>query len=187
MLSKESEQFLSNLRAYLLTSGKKESEILEIVDELESHLQEAEENGKSVQDIVGQSPAAYMESIRDEMKTDVRSAIGAGLATVFGAISIMIMPEVVQGKLEYSLFKLMSIFIVFIAFTIGLVAVARKLSHSNASDKKSILTLIGWMLTPMILFVGLFFADDFIETPIISLTGTPVYIIGTIALISLIS
>src|SRR5699024_1710315 len=90
-------------------------------------------------------------------------------------------------KLEYSLFKLMSIFIVFIAFTIGLVVIARKLSHSNASDKQSILTLIGWMLTPMILFIGLFFVDSFIDSPIVSLTGIPVYIIGTIALISLIS
>src|SRR5699024_10551688 len=87
-LSKESDQFLRNLQAYLLVSGKKESEILEITSELERELLEAEKDGKSVEVIIGKSPETYMESIGHKMKTDVKQSVFAGLAIIFGAFSI---------------------------------------------------------------------------------------------------
>ncbi|MGG1574580.1 hypothetical protein [Fictibacillus sp. NRS-1165] len=69
-LSKQSQEFLQNLRLYLFSSGRKKSEIEEITEELGDHLREAERNGKSITHIIGQSPEQYMESIAKEMKVD---------------------------------------------------------------------------------------------------------------------
>jgi hypothetical protein len=72
MLSKESEQFLIELRLYLISKGKKDKEIDEIVEELEVHLLEAEAEGKDVTHIIGGSPKQYMKSIGESMTTDYR-------------------------------------------------------------------------------------------------------------------
>jgi hypothetical protein len=72
MLSKKSEQFLIELRMYLISKGKNDSEINEITEELEVHLLEAEANGKDVSNIIGDSPKQYMKSIGKSMKTDFR-------------------------------------------------------------------------------------------------------------------
>ncbi|ANU15879.1 NADH dehydrogenase [Planococcus maritimus] len=63
MLSAKSEQFLIELRMYLMQRGKSDEDIQGIVDELESHLIESEKNGKSVESIVGKDPKQYMKSI----------------------------------------------------------------------------------------------------------------------------
>lgn len=178
MLSKESEQFIGNLRAYLHVTGKREKEINEIISELEDHLIEAEKDGKSVEDIIGQSPKAYMQSIGSEMKTNRKGMIGAALAVVVGALSISLMPEVVTGELSYSLFKIISTLIVLILFLISLAFSAKKLSESNATDRKASFMIAGILIAPFFLFLGLYYIDTKVSTPSLELTGIPVYLIG---------
>lgn len=72
MLSKESEQFLSELHWYLISKGKNDREINEITEELEVHLMEAESEGKDVSHIIGESPKKYIKSIGKSMRTDYR-------------------------------------------------------------------------------------------------------------------
>ncbi|WP_175989878.1 DUF1129 family protein [Bacillus sp. Marseille-Q1617] len=76
MLSKESEQFLIELRMHLISKGKNDNEINEITEELEDHLLQAEAEGKDVTHIVGESPKEYMKSIGESMKTDYRQLVG---------------------------------------------------------------------------------------------------------------
>jgi uncharacterized membrane-anchored protein len=76
MLSKESEQFLIELRMHLISKGKNDNEINEITEELEDHLLQAEAEGKDVTHIVGESPKEYMKSIGESMKTDYRQLLG---------------------------------------------------------------------------------------------------------------
>ncbi|WP_462408613.1 hypothetical protein [Neobacillus sp. Marseille-QA0830] len=75
MLSKQSEQFLIELRLYLMSRGKNDQEINEITEELEDHLLEAEAAGKDISHIIGMSPKDYMRSIGDSMPTDFRQTI----------------------------------------------------------------------------------------------------------------
>ncbi|WP_318503245.1 DUF1129 family protein [Bacillus sp. T3] len=70
MLSKEAEQFLVELRLYLISKGKNDNEINEITEELEDHLFQAEQDGKDIKEIIGESPKQYMKSIGHSMKTD---------------------------------------------------------------------------------------------------------------------
>lgn len=76
MVSKKTEQFLVELRMYLISKGKNDQEINEITEELEVHLMEAEANGKDVSHIIGESPKNYMKSIGESMKTDYRQLAG---------------------------------------------------------------------------------------------------------------
>lgn len=76
MLSKQAEQFLVELRMYLMSKGKNDKDINEITEELEVHLMEAEAAGKDVNHIIGESPKAYMKSIGESMKTDYRQLAG---------------------------------------------------------------------------------------------------------------
>ena len=62
-LSKKSRDFLDDLSVYLMSSGKSETEVKDIVSELEDHLLEAEQAGKDVDDVIGQSPKSYMQYI----------------------------------------------------------------------------------------------------------------------------
>src|SRR5690625_3376223 len=66
-VSKQSKEFLENLRLYLFSSGKKSRDIEEIVEELEVHLYEAEQKGKPIEKIIGKSPKEYMVMDSDEM------------------------------------------------------------------------------------------------------------------------
>ena len=70
VLSKDSQEFIANLRLYLMTSGKKDSEIKEIAEELRAHLEDAESRGKSLDTVTGGSPEAYIKNISNEMTTD---------------------------------------------------------------------------------------------------------------------
>ncbi|MBT2692741.1 DUF1129 family protein [Bacillus sp. ISL-55] len=76
MVSKRAEQFLVELRMYLISKGKNDQEINEITEELEVHLTEAEAAGKDVSHIIGDSPKNYMKSIGESMKTDYRQLAG---------------------------------------------------------------------------------------------------------------
>ena len=67
MVSKQAEQFLVELRMYLISKGKNDQEINEITEELEVHLMEAEAAGKDVSHIIGDSPKNYMKSIGESM------------------------------------------------------------------------------------------------------------------------
>lgn len=186
MLSKESEQFLNNLRAYLMTSGKNEAEIKEIIDELESHLEEAERDGKSVEDIIGKTPEAYMKSIAKEMPTDRKSNVMMGIITLLAAFSIIIFPDIIKGELEFSLLTLFGMFVIIILFFWAIIFISRRLSRQNASDAKSIAIITILMVIPMFVFLALFLLDDKIITPRFSIEGPSLYLVGAITLLILI-
>src|SRR5699024_8783750 len=178
-LSKEAEQFIQNLRTYLIISGKDEQEVEEIVEELGDHLQEAEKDSKSISSIIGQSPAHYMESISKEMQTNVKDSIKAGLAIIIGGFAIAISRDIVQGEINYSLFKILSMLLVFGLFTAGIVILAKKLSRANQSDTKSIIVLSLFLLMPSVIFFIIFyFLDPYIDSPMIVIAGVPLYVIG---------
>ncbi|MFZ7102057.1 MAG: DUF1129 family protein [Peptococcaceae bacterium] len=76
MLSKKSEQFLAELRMYLISRGKNDAEINEIAEELHDHLLQAEKEGKDVAHIIGESSQNYMKTIGRAMKTDFHEMAG---------------------------------------------------------------------------------------------------------------
>src|SRR5699024_2992791 len=179
-LSEESELFIGNLRAYLNVSGKDEKDIEEIVNELEVHLIEAEADGKNIEDIIGQSPEQYMQSIRSEMNTNIKGAFQMFFVIIFGGLSISVMPEVMTGTLSYSLFVIAGLLTEFTLFTIALIFVLRKLSQANLTTRRAIFIITPMFIVSIALLVGIFYFDSTVQSPTITLSGVPVYIIGMI-------
>jgi hypothetical protein len=102
MLSKDSEQFLVELRLYLISKGKNDSEINEITEELEDHLLEAEAAGKDIKHIIGESPKQYMKNIGNSMKTDFRQMIVLIPMMVLLIASYFSIGPAIEGKFSLS-------------------------------------------------------------------------------------
>ena len=179
-LSKESEQFLSNLRVYLMTSGKKEEEILRVIEKVEHQLLEAEQEGKSIQSIIGNSPEVYMKAIGKEMKTDMKGTVFVCLSIIAGAFSIAIFPDIVRGELAFSSFRLVGMISVFLLFVAIFVLIVKNLSKQNAPDIKAIAYIFITICLLSVLFVSVFWLDDHIKTPIWTIEAPFVYIIGIV-------
>ncbi|WP_345242657.1 HAAS domain-containing protein [Pontibacillus salipaludis] len=165
-VSKESQQFLDNLRVYLLSSGKNEQEINEIVEELEDHLYEAERNGKDVEDIIGQSPKEYMNQVADEMPLDLIGVLKYIPIIFLGAFSFILIDDAIRGTMEYSLLELIGYpLIFFINLFIMFRLAFRYLAISSLSETKQwlFLSLVG--MVPTSLFIVIYYVDRSFQTP----------------------
>ncbi|MFD2924408.1 HAAS domain-containing protein [Halobacillus naozhouensis] len=172
ILSNQSREFLENLRLYLVSSGKKEEDIEDIVSELGDHLSEAEKQGKSVHDIVGQSPREYMEQLGGEMRVDSKSIVKYGTFFLMGALAYILLGDVIRGGIELSVMQLVGYPVIFFLY-IGLIAgVFRHIASSQPSKRKQ-WTLLGILgVVPISLFLGLIILNEKYETPAIQFSDS---------------
>jgi hypothetical protein len=102
MVSKKAEQFLVELRFYLMSRGKNDQEINEITEELEVHLTEAEAEGKDVSHIIGKSPKQYMKSIGESMQTDYMQMAGLVPMFILLLAAYLSLGPAIEGKFSIS-------------------------------------------------------------------------------------
>ncbi|WML41620.1 hypothetical protein RCG19_08210 [Neobacillus sp. OS1-2] len=166
-LSKESREFLENLRLYLFSKGKQEKEIEEIIGELEDHLHEAEKNGKSVEDIIGMTQKKYMGQVANEMSIDGKGLLKYILIIIIGAFSYILLGDAIRGELEYSLLALIGYPVIFL-FILLLISILFKYVASHKISKMKEWFLFGMAGSiPVALFIGLLFLERYVETPTI--------------------
>ncbi|MFD2043567.1 HAAS domain-containing protein [Ornithinibacillus salinisoli] len=181
-LSDKSKRFLDDLRIYLFSSGKKSEEIDEIATELEIHLAEAEKNGKPIEKIIGNSPKEYMQMVSNEMVIDYRAWVKYIFIIIIGSFSFAIYRGLLEGTLSYSILEIIGhSFIVLVSLGI-LFGAFKYVSGNNFSTVKQILILTIPGGLPIILFLGLIFANQVVETPTIDFG-----VLGTIIITSLIT
>ena len=185
-LSKKSKQFLENLRVYLFSTGKKEKEIDEIVEELEDHLMQAEKDGKSIEHIIGQSPRAYMEQLASEMPIDLKAWMKYIPMILFGAFSFKVVRDLFEGTLAYSLLEIIGFLIIAILFLTSISLTFRYIAGKNLSTGKQFAILYPVALLPMALFIGLIFLNQHVTTPVISFGMIGTIIIAIVTLIFII-
>jgi DNA-binding ferritin-like protein (Dps family) len=170
-LSKEAETFVENLYLYLLTTGKKEKEIKEIVEELTDHLQEAEANGKNISEITGDSPKAYMESLAKEMQTDLIEW-GKLLPHVFiSLIAYTLIGKVILGENQISLLVGLGSLLISVVMLGMYVVIFRFISSRNVSNKKAFAIIFPLQLLIIGMFIVLMFYGN---------NYGPVYMIDTV-------
>lgn len=104
MLSKQANQFIIELKMYLMSKGKNDQEINEVIDELSDHLLQAEAAGKNIKDIIGVSPRAYMKSIGQEMGFDIKQFLILTPMTALLLIAYVCFSPAISG--EFSLSKM---------------------------------------------------------------------------------
>jgi len=112
MLSKKSEEFIDNLRMYLMLSGKQEREIQELITELEVHLLEVEKSGRSIEDIIDLTPEQYMASLKKEMKTDYKNLIKLLPIYFLGVIAYFLMGPAIRGEFELNIIQVVGFTII---------------------------------------------------------------------------
>lgn len=182
-LSKRSQEFLENLRVYLFSSGKNSEEIEDIIDELASHLLEAEEDGKSIEKIIGNSPKEYMEKISNEMDIDSQVWIKYIMLIIFGSFTFEIFSDLLAGNLSYSVLEISGHIIISVIFIATILPAFKYLSTVNRPLKKQILIFGGLGFLPIVLFLGLIYLNRIISTPMINFGDTGSLIVGIIATI----
>lgn len=142
-LSPESRKFIEDLRLYLFSTGKSDNEIEDIVAELEDHLWEAEKRGKSIIDIIGNSPKEYMEQFANEMKFDIKQWTGYGAMMILGVFAFVLMGDVINQDTDYSWFELIGYPLLTVCFLLLLMKTMKFLSGVR---KKS----VGWIVLLLI-------------------------------------
>ncbi|HWJ77696.1 MAG TPA: DUF1129 family protein [Niallia sp.] len=167
-LSKEAESFLENLHLYLLTSGKNDQEIKEVVEELEDHLREAERKGKDIHVITGSSPKEYMESLANEMNTDIKEWAKLLPHVFISIIAYSLIGRIVLGEDKLSLWVLIGSVLITAIMLVAYVFVFRIAAKNNYTNKKMVIFLIGIQVISTLLFMMvLFFGNDLAPTFII--------------------
>ncbi|MFI8684829.1 DUF1129 family protein [Rossellomorea sp. NPDC077527] len=171
-LSKKSEDFLGNLRIYLISSGKNEKEVDEIVGELEDHLVQAEKRGKSVEDVTGLTPNQYMGQISDEMPIDHKSIFKYIVMVLLGALSFILLGDALKGDLEYSLFVLIGYPLVMIGFLFCTAALLKYVSSHQISKRRewTFYYILGGV--PTLIFIGLLLLSQVMEVPTLAFGGS---------------
>ncbi|MFS0559229.1 hypothetical protein AB1K91_00665 [Terribacillus sp. 179-K 1B1 HS] len=169
-LSKESQAFLDNLRIYLFASNKKEDEVSELLEELEDHLYEAEQNGKSVEHIIGKSPKAYMKEIEAEVEADGKFWLIFVPLILLNAFAYLIMNKAIADERDYSLLVLIGNPLVFIVTILLLFGMYRFIAANKLSKKVTVMLYIVMGFAPTAMFTGILVGDLFIETPVLTIS-----------------
>ncbi|WP_078556059.1 HAAS domain-containing protein [Bacillus alkalicellulosilyticus] len=183
-LTKKSQEFLEDLRLYLFSSGKKEAEINEVIEELTDHLIEAEKEGKSVDHITGLSPKAYMESIAEEMPFDVKGMLVVIPAILFGVFAYIMLGDAIRGTMSYTTYHVIG-FPVVILIGLGSVVFLFKIIAKNRLKLTWQWILLGGSNLFVIgLFVAVYILSNNYGTPFIEFgfTGRIVATILSIAI-----
>jgi DNA-binding ferritin-like protein (Dps family) len=168
-LSKKSRNFLDDLAIYLMSSGKSEHEVKDVTEELKDHLEEAERAGKDVDDVVGQSPEAYMRQLGSEMAFDVKGVMKDVVMLVPNVLAYIIIANFIQGEMTFSVVQLIGFPLVAVVFLLTVTQVFRKMSTGSVHGKiKAGLMYTGLGALPMLLFLGLMAFDLLVETPAIT-------------------
>ncbi|MFP7298937.1 HAAS domain-containing protein [Neobacillus niacini] len=185
-LSKKSQKFIDDLKLYLFSSGKNDQEITEITEELEVHLLEAEQNGKSIDQIVGASPKEYMMSISSEMKNDYRAWAKYVPLIILGAMSFSVLGDLIEGPLSYSLLKILGTVVNSILFIAGVMFAFRYVARNQVSRMKELLIFMLPIMISMLFIGAILIVDTIYKTPVIEFGLAVSYLIGAIFLLFII-
>lgn len=134
MLSKEAEKFLREFRVEMMARGKESEAIEEMEAELEDHLIQAEQDGKSIESITGGSPKEYIKNISGEMPGANNLKRGITLFIVYLA-GILTIPTLIGGTFEWTLSNLLYYAVIIVLGPVALYAVFKIIIVNYASFK----------------------------------------------------
>ncbi|MEB1809210.1 MAG: hypothetical protein LPK26_18290 [Bacillaceae bacterium] len=185
-LSKNSQQFLENLRLYLFSTGKNMDEINEVVEELEDHLREAEQDGKDIEHIIGQSPKSYMEKIASEMNVDYRGWFKLIPMFMVGVFAFILLGDAVRNDLNYSIIQLVGFPVVSLVLLGATLFTYKLIAQKKRSTFKQYLLLTTLGMASVILFVGIIFLNRHYGTPLFHVNTMGTLVVASMAIVTLI-
>lgn len=132
-ISKEGEEFILNLNMYLMSTG---NEIKEFIAEAEEHLIFGEQEGKSVEDIFGNSPEEYAKSVANELSFSKKELIETALIFILGFVTWIFLGKIENGMVKMSIMEAILSPLDYVVTMLLLIFLARKFAFK---DKKFII------------------------------------------------
>lgn len=165
-ISKKGQDFILNLNAYLMTTGKSDKEIKEFIKEAEAHLQDGEQRGKSAEDIFGSSPEEYAKELAKEFSFDKKDLTQALFLLLFMITNFTITGSFVSDVVSYSYLDILTTLSYYVIGISGIVFIVRKTAFK--SNKIQFITMWLFLMLVMVMQVYVGFMDIKIE-PVIFL------------------
>ncbi|MBG9822588.1 HAAS domain-containing protein [Bacillus safensis] len=169
MVSKETRQILLELQLYLISKGKNQGEIDELMDELTAHAVEAEKDGKTGEDVFGGDPWGYADELAKELSGNHKDWVPFVSAFLIGSLFYMILADAISQNLSYSWFALIGYPLVLVANVIMIIVMFR----ASAFQTSSRVFLYFWMLGifQLTAMVTIKLLDQKVGTPLLVLTS----------------
>ncbi|WP_332284517.1 HAAS domain-containing protein [Bacillus safensis] len=169
MVSKETRHILLELQLYLISKGKNQGEIDELMDELTAHAVEAEKDGKTGEDVFGGDPRSYADELAKELSGNHKDWVPFVSAFLIGSLFYMILADAISQNLSYSWFALIGYPLVLVANVIMIIVMFR----ASAFQTSSRVFLYFWMLGifQLTAMVTIKLLDQKVGTPLLVLTS----------------
>ncbi|MEK4708569.1 DUF1129 domain-containing protein [Bacillus sp. FSL R10-2780] len=155
MLTKESQRFIEETRAYLRVKGISESDIIAFLEDAELHLIEGEKKGKTVDGIFGNSPKTYADQLAKEMDVDKKGNYKLLIYFIINVLAFTMMKSVffseLDHRLSYSLIELIG-YPIMTFVGIGILIVGMR----TAAFKRKRTELIIMYITSVLWFLSIF-------------------------------
>ncbi|WP_456265255.1 MULTISPECIES: HAAS domain-containing protein [unclassified Bacillus (in: firmicutes)] len=169
MVSKETRHILLELQLYLISKGKNQDEIDELMDELTTHAVEAEKDGKTGEDVFGGDPRSYADELAKELSGNHKDWVPFVSAFLIGSLFYMILADAISQNLSYSWFALIGYPLVLVANVIMIIVMFR----ASAFQTSSRVFLYFWMLGifQLTAMVTIKLLDQKLGTPLLVLSS----------------
>lgn len=145
MLSEEAERFLREFRIEMMAHGKQDEAIDDMEAELEDHLIQAEQDGKSISSITGGSAKEYIKNILGEMPrvNNMKRYITLFIVYLAGILTI---PTLIAGTFEWTLSNLLYYAVIIVLGPITLYTVFKIIVVNYASFKTEKIAPKGYVI-----------------------------------------
>ncbi len=163
MLSKEAERFLTEFRVEMMVHGKQDEAIDDMEAELEDHLIQTEQDGKSVDSITGGSVKEYLKNISGEMPKENHLKRYITLFTIYLA-GILTIPTLIAGTFEWTLSNMLYYLAIIVLGPLTFYAVFRKIIINYGSFRTEKLDIKGYVFSALfsMLFMGILVGSLFL-------------------------
>ncbi|MGG5177772.1 HAAS domain-containing protein [Bacillus sp. MM09(2025)] len=169
MVSKETRHVLLELKLYLISKGKNQDEIDELMDELTTHAVEAEKDGKTGEALFGGDPRGYADELAKELSGNHKDWIPFVSAFLIGSLFYMILSDAISQSLSYSWYALIGYPLVLVANVIMIIVMFRVSSFQTGGRAFLYFWILGiFQLTSMVTIKLL---DQKLGTPLLVLTS----------------
>ncbi|MGX9291201.1 HAAS domain-containing protein [Bacillus sp. A015] len=170
MVTKETRHILLEMKFYLISKGKNEDEIDELMDELTTHAVEAEKDGKTGEDVFGKDPRAFADELAKELSRHYKDWVPFVSAFLIGSLFYMILSDAISQSLSYSWYALIGYPLILVANVIITIVMFRASAFQTSRRAFFYFWILGiFQLTAMIT-VNLL--DQKLGTPLLVLTSS---------------
>ncbi|MCW1836317.1 HAAS domain-containing protein [Bacillus xiamenensis] len=170
MVTKETRHILLELKLYLISKGKNQDEIDEVMDELTAHAVDAEKDGKTGEEVFGKDPRGFADELAKELTGHHKDWVPFVSAFLIGSLFYMILSDAISQSLSYSWYALIGYPLILVANLIMTIVMFRASAFQTSRRAFFYFWILGiCQLTAMITVKLL---DQKLGTPLLVLTSS---------------